>query len=719
MKKVVLDVKGMHCASCSTLLDRTLSRIDGVKAANVNLTTEKATVEFEEGKAHVSQFIKAIESKGYGASESANGMKSGMLDKHAELDSLKKKLLIGLFFAVPAFIIGMFIMGEQLPYKSLILLVLATPVQFYLGFDMYRSAFQALKGFSANMDSLIVLGTSAAYFYSVYVVITGGMHTYFEASAVLITIVIFGRYLEAKAKGKTTDAIKKLIGLKPKTACVIREDQEVRIPVDDVKVGDLILVRPGEKIPVDGVIGEGHSSVDESMITGESIPVEKKEGDQVIGATINKTGAFQFKASKVGAKTTLARIIKLVEDAQGSKAPIQRFADEVSAYFVPVVLLIAIVTFTTWMIVKGDLSFALVAAISVLVIACPCALGLATPTAIMVGTGKGASNGVLIKGGEALETAHRIKHVVLDKTGTITEGKPSLTDIESDMDSGKFLHVAASLEKMSEHPLAEAIVKAHKGSFEKVEGFKAIPGHGVHGNIRHKEYFLGNKKLMDDFGIPIADYESQASRLESEGKTVMFLAEGKSLLGVVAVADRIKESSKRAVQELMDLGITPHMITGDNERTAKAIASQVGIKDYFAEVLPEDKAGHVKELQKHGKVAMVGDGINDAPALAQADIGIAMGSGTDVAMETGNVVLMKDDLLDVAKAIRLSRATMSKIRQNMFWALAYNVAGIPIAAGVFYVWTGWLLNPMIAGGAMALSSVSVVSNSLLLKMKRI
>ncbi len=724
MKKTTLDIKGMHCASCSTLIDKSLKKLDGVKDANVNLTTNRATVNFDEKKVDIQKLIKTVKDKGYGAKESS-GNKDFSKDEKDKIKSLKSDLFLSMLFAIPTFILGMFFMKNPIPYQNYIMWALATPIQFYIAWPMYKSAFTALKGKSANMDTLIVMGTSAAYFFSVYVVLSKAGHQYFEASAVLITIVIFGRYLEAKAKGKTSEAIKKLMGLTPKTAIVIRNKKEIKIKIDEVIEGDIVIVKPGEKIPVDGIITEGHTSIDESMVTGESIPIEKKKGDNVIGATINKYGAFKFKATKVGKNTTLARIIKLIEDAQGSKAPIQRFADNIASYFVPGVLLIAITTFVTWYFIVGEsFRFALLTCVAVLVIACPCALGLATPTAIMVGTGKGAKKGILIKGGEALETAHNIKHVIFDKTGTITKGEPEVTNIVnlSKLSDKDFLTISGSLENGSEHSLAEAIVKKAKEKkikFKKVIGFKAIPGHGITANIAKTKYYFGNAKLMKDKKINIKKHITEIQKLEKEGKTVMILADTKKILGLVAVADTIKETSHLAVKKLQQLKIKVYMITGDNERTAKAIAKEAGIKNVFAEVLPEDKANYVKRLQRKGKVAMVGDGINDSPALAQADIGIAMGSGTDVAMESGDIVLMKNNLLDVVKAIKLSRMTMSKIKQNMFWALFYNTLGIPVAAGLLYPWTGWLLNPMIAGGAMALSSVSVVTNSLLLKAKRL
>ncbi len=719
MKKTTLEITGMHCASCSAVINKALSKAEGVKSANVNLTTNKATVEYDEAKTEIPLLIETIKKKGYGASEAKkNDADKESKAREKEINDYKRRFHISLIFTVPVFILGMFFMKNPIPYQEIIMLLLATPVQFYIAWPMYKSAYNALKGFSANMDTLIIMGTTAAYIYSIYVVISGTGYTYFETSAVLITIVMLGRLLEAKAKGKTSDAIKALIGLKPKTAIVIREGQEFEINIDDVLEGDIVIVKPGGKIPVDGIIIQGHTSVDESMVTGESIPVEKNKGDTVIGGTINKHGSFQFKATKVGANTTLAQIIKLIEDAQGSKAPIQRFADTVAAYFVPLVLVIATITFIAWkFLILADIGTSLIASVAVLVIACPCALGLATPTAIMVGTGKGARGGILIKGGEALETAHKIRSVVLDKTGTITRGEPKVTDMiaAEGAKEQELLDIAASLEKESEHPLAEAIVhygKEKSASFRQTKNFSAIPGHGISARIGVHNYYFGNSKLMADKKVPLDKHSKRIEALEEEGKTVMMLARENSLIGLVAVADTIKESSPQAISELKKMGLKVYMITGDNKRTAKAIAEKSGVDGYFAEVLPQDKAKHVKILQEKGAVAMVGDGINDAPALAQADIGIAMGSGTDVAMETGEIVLMKDDLRDVAKAIKLSRMTMRKIRQNMFWALIYNTVGIPLAAF-------GMLNPIIAGVAMALSSVSVVSNSLLLRTKKL
>ena len=726
MKKIDFQITGMHCASCATLINRSLSKEEGVKEANVNYATAKASVVFDDTKLSEKELIELIKRRGYGAtvSEGIRDYEKQNQQEQQEIMNLSWLFIISLAFTIPIFIIGMVFMWIHImiPNKDLILFILATPVQFIVGSQFYRGAWVSLKNKTANMDTLIAVGTTAAYLFSVYVIFfmpTQGQ--YFETSSILITLVLMGKLLEARSKGKTSDAIKQLMSLTPKIAQVMRNGREMNIKIDDVLVGDIVLVKPGEKIPVDGKVIAGSSAVDESMITGESIPVEKQVGSMVIGATINKNGSLRFKAIKVGENTTLSHIIRLIEDAQGKKAPIQRFADNVSAYFVPAVMSIALITFLVWLVVFGkDFAFALIAAVSVLVIACPCALGLATPTAIMVGTGLGAKYGILIKGGDALETAHQIKQVIFDKTGTITNGQPEVTDIiplhiKSER---KLLQIVASIEKQSEHPLADAIVKAaeHKKiSLHKAAHFQAIPGHGVKAHINKKLYYFGNPKLLRRNKIHKANLDSTIRSLEEQGKTVMILSDAKAILGIIAVADTIKKTSPEAIQKLYDLNIKTYLITGDNKTTAHAIAQQAGIQNVFAEVLPQDKADYVKNLQKKGKVAMVGDGINDAPALAQADIGIAMGSGTDVAMETGNVVLMKNDIMDVPRAIALSRATMKKIKQNMFWALFYNILGIPIAAGILYPYTGWLLSPIIAGGAMALSSVSVVTNSLLLR----
>ncbi len=723
MKNQELAIEGMHCASCAVLITRKLQKTPGVSKASVNYGSGKAYVEFDERKADTPALISAVQSAGYKASTHLGHDHEKMMRAH-EMAELKRQLLIGAALSIPAVILGMFLMDWPTPTLRLwLLFLLSTPVQFYVGRSFYQGAISALRNKTASMDTLIALGTSAAYFYSLAALAGLVKEQYFEVGASLLTLVTLGKYLEARAKGQTSEAIRKLMGLSAKTARVIRNGKEMTVPLAQVRVGDLLLIRPGEKIPTDGIVLRGQSAVDESMVTGESIPTEKSKGDKVIGSTINKHGALTVRATQVGAGTVLARIIKLVEQAQGSRAPIQRFADEISAVFVPVVLLIASATFGYWYFVAhAAFSFALILAVSVLVIACPCALGLATPTAVMVGTGVGASRGILIKSAESLETFHKINAVIFDKTGTITKGEPVLTDtvpLHDRLDEKQLLRLAASLEKPSEHPLADAVVKAAKEknlSLSGVSHFKAIPGRGIVGKISGKEYWLGSPRMATEKGAKMDGGTARIHSLESQGKTVMVLGQGKSALGLIAVADPIKEGSAQAVSSLRALGVESWMITGDNERTAKAIAAQAGIRHVFASVLPEQKESYVRKLQKQGrKVAMVGDGINDAPALAAADIGIAMGSGTDVAMETGGVVLMRSDPQDVPRAIRLGRLTMSKIRQNMFWALFYNVLGIPVAAGVLYAYNGFLLSPILAGGAMALSSVSVVSNALTLK----
>jgi P-type Cu+ transporter len=729
VKRTELSIGGMHCASCVAVVERALSKVEGVEKAEVNLATEKATVMHKEG-VQDNSLIVAVEKKGYSAKlfDKNSGLTDAFEKKRKTIESLKNLFIFSLIFTVPIFFISMVFMwlGIEVPFSSWVLFVLATPVQFIAGAPFYRGAWSSLKNKTASMDTLIALGTSAAYFYSVYVILFEPMlDQYFETAAILITFVVMGKYLEEAAKGRTNDAIKKLVDLSPKFATLVTDDIERKVPVESLKVGDVILVKPGEKVPIDGKIVSGTTAIDESMVTGESMPVEKKEDDYAIGATVNKLGAFRMKVTKTGENTTLARIIKLIEEAQGKKAPIQRFADAVSAYFVPIVIAIAILAFIIWFFVLGEgFKFALTTAIAVLVIACPCALGLATPTAIMVGTGVGAQRGILIKGGDVLEKAHKVKHIILDKTGTLTKGKPEVTDvITHELEEDEFLRIAASLESQSEHPIAQAVVNKgleYKLSLSRASQVVAVPGKGMTGIMDGKSYLLGNRKHMTEHKVNVAAFDEHLDRLESEGKTVIFISEEGKAIGIIAVSDVIKHSTPEAIAEFKKLGIKVYMITGDNERVAKSVANKLGI-DYFAEVMPEDKAEYVKKLQsdKKGLVAMAGDGINDAPALAQADVGIAMGSGTDVAMEAGSIVLMHSDLRDVARSIRLSKATMSKIRQNMFWALAYNVAGIPLAAGVLYYSTGWLLSPIIAGAAMALSSVSVVTNSLLLKAKRI
>ena len=739
-KQVNLLIHGMHCSSCSLIIEREIKKLPGVKSANVNFAAEKAAVIYNPESQTTDKIISAIKKAGYSADiPSANPNENKQVE--AEI-SLWKKFIISAIFSLPMLYFMLldffnWLPGAKIlpPYFGIISFILATPIQFKIGQSFYKGAWSALRMKTFNMDSLIAIGTSTAYFYSLfyfvqYVITKGsfigldGMkipELYFETAAFLITFVVLGKWLESRAKGKTSDAIKKLMGLQAKTARVKRNNKIIDIAIDDVITDDIIIVRPGEKVPIDGIIIKGSSSIDESMITGESLPVEKRVGDKVVGATINKTGSFELRVTHVGAETTLAQIIRLIEDAQGSKAPIQATADKISAYFVPTVIGIAIATFLIWFFFIGaSFTFALMAFTAVIVIACPCALGLATPTAIMVGTGKGAEHGILIKGGEPLEAACKINTIIFDKTGTLTNGKPKVTDILSfNIDDNKLLKIAAALESVSEHPLAEAIVNyANEKSliFSEVTNFKAIPGHGVEGKIDGKKYYFGNRKLIsEELKLDISIYESKLEKLEIQGKTAMILASQKEILGIIAVADTIKSSSKQAIIDLRKLGLDIYMVTGDNTRTANAIAYQLGITNVLAEVLPENKAEEVKKLQKLGKnVAMVGDGINDAPALAQADLGIAMGSGTDVAMETGGIVMMKSDLSDIVTAIQLSRETVGKIKQNMFFALFYNVVGIPIAARVFFS-IGLVLKPELAGLAMAFSSISVVSNSLLLR----
>ena len=744
IQKVKLNISGMHCTSCAGLIEKQLKKVEGVTEARVNFASEKASVVYNSSLVKSSDLVTAIEKAGYeGQIETEELSKNQSLRQEGEIKKQWNKFLASFILSAPM-IYFMFLDFFKFlpfanfiyPYIGIISFILATPVQFYIGSGFYKGMISALKMKTFNMDSLIAIGTSVAFFYSVvnfmiYYATNNSLiglmgekipDLYFETAAFLITFVVLGKFLEAKAKGRTSEAIKKLMGLQAKTARVIRNGETLDIPVEEVVKNDILVVRPGEKIPVDGVITKGGSAIDESMITGESLPVEKHIDDNVIGGTINKLGSFEFCATRIGSETTLSQIIRLVEDAQGSKAPIQAVADKISSWFVPAVIIIATLTFIIWFFFLGStLAFALMAFTAVIVIACPCALGLATPTAIMVGTGVGATNGILIKGGEPLESASKINTIVFDKTGTITKGKPEVTDIEelSNLYEKDILTIAASLEKQSEHPLAEAIVnyaETEKYKLNEVTGFEAIPGHGVKGKIGKVEYYLGNRKLMiNTLNLDIDKFERKLERLEDQGKTAMILASKKEILGIVAVADTVKDTSREAVENLKKNGIEVWMITGDNQRTANAIAMQVGITNIMAEVLPQNKAEEVKKLQNMGKkVAMVGDGINDAPALAQADLGIAMGSGTDVAMETGGIVIIKNDLRDVVNALDLSKTTVQKIRQNMFFALFYNVIGIPVAARVF-MFMGLVLKPELAGLAMALSSVSVVGNSLLLR----
>ena len=720
-KKKEYKISGMHCSSCALRIEGSLKKLPNVRGANVNFATEKASIEYDGDGPGDSEVVDAVKNEGYKAEVAGDGggEEAQNTTRDAEIQKERNLFILSIVLSLPILVLSM-VLHDASYTSRMTQFLLASIVQFYVGFRFYRGTFYAAKNKAANMDTLIAVGTSAAYLYSVATTFFIEGDVFFETSALLISFVVLGKWLEARAKGKAGDAIKKLLGLRAKTARVIRNGKEEDIPIEEVVVGDNIVVRPGEKIPVDGEGVDGHSSVDESMISGESIPVEKKKGDGVIGAAVNKSGSFTFRATKVGKDTVLSQIIKVVEDAQSSKAPIQKFADTISSYFVPTVVAIALVTFVVWyFFFLSTFVAALLAFTAVLVIACPCALGLATPTAIIVGTGRGAENGILIKGGEALEVANKITAVVFDKTGTITKGAPEVTDIFAygGAKDDDVLSLAASMEKKSEHPLAEAIVrhaKSKRVEFAKLEDFEAVSGHGVRAKMGTDDIFVGNTAMMDKYSVKTEkSIIEKKHEVEKQGKTVVVIARNKEAIGLIAVSDVVKESSKKAIDLLNNMGISSTMITGDNKETAGAIARQVGISEVYAEVLPEDKAKKVRQVQETGKkVAMVGDGINDAPALAQADLGIAMGKGTDIAIETGDIVLVKDDLKDVANAIRLSQMTMSKIKQNMFWALFYNSVGIPIAAF-------GLLRAEFAGLAMALSSVSVVVNSLLLKRKKI
>ncbi len=735
-----LKLEGMTCAACAKTIERVTKKLDGVVESNVNLATEKLTITFEPSKVRTSDIKKVIEKAGYKASEEESNVDADREKKEKEIKALWNRFLISAIFGVPLLIIAMgpMIAGQfnfmfpeiidpmmHMKVYAALQLLLVIPI-IITGKKYFTVGFRSLFKLSPNMDSLIAIGTSAAFLYSLFSVIeilagNEGYQMYFESAGVILTLITMGKYLESVSKGKTSEAIKKLMGLAPKTAVILRDEKEVEIPIDEVEVGDIVVVRPGEKMPVDGEVVEGMTSVDESMLTGESIPVEKSSGSKIIGASINKNGSIKYKTTKVGKDTALAQIITLVENAQGSKAPIAKLADIISGYFVPVVIVLALISSLAWFFAGESLVFALTIFISVLVIACPCALGLATPTAIMVGTGKGAEYGVLIKSGTALETAHKIQTIVFDKTGTLTEGKPKVTDIitTNGFSEEYLLQIAASAEKGSEHPLGDAIVKGaedKKLELKKTDGFKAIPGHGIEVTIDENKILLGNKKLMEESNILLEELESASDRLAEEGKTPMYISINGSLSGIIAVADTVKENSRKAIEKLHSMGIQVAMITGDNKRTAEAIARQVGIDKTLAEVLPQDKANEVKKLQAEGKkVAMVGDGINDAPALAQADIGIAIGSGTDIAIESADIVLMSSDIMDVPTAIQLSKKTIRNIKQNLFWAFGYNVLGIPVAMGVLYIFGGPLLNPIIAALAMSFSSVSVLTNALRLK----
>ncbi|GLB32625.1 copper-translocating P-type ATPase [Lacrimispora amygdalina] len=742
---VTIPIGGMTCAACARRVEKAIGKLEGVESSSVNFATEKATVAYDPGKVRLSAIKSAIEKAGYQALEvnKADAADEDRARKQREIKTLWTKFTISAVFSLPLLYIAMapMISFIRLPFPAalepmnypllyaLVEMILVAPV-IGVGYKFYTIGFKALFQKSPNMDSLIAIGTTAAVLYSIYntfQIATGHFMAvdalYYETAGVIITLIMLGKTLEAVSKGRTSEAIKKLMGLAPKTAVILENGQEKEIPIDEVVIGDVILVKPGDKIPVDGTVTGGHTAIDESMLTGESMPVDKKEGDPVYAASINTTGVIQFKAEKIGSDTALAQIIKLVEDAQGSKAPIAQMADIVSGYFVPVVCVIALLAGIGWYIgTAGDLKFALTIFISVLVIACPCALGLATPTAIMVGTGKGAENGILIKGGEALETAHKINTIVFDKTGTITEGKPKVTDVlvAGGILKDRLLQLTASAERGSEHPLGQAIVLGAKEaglSLLEAEQFDSLTGRGIKARLEGEEILAGNRKLMDEQNISLAGMEEISDKLAEEGKTPMYVAIDGELAGIVAVADVVKESSRAAIERLHRMGIEVAMITGDNKKTASAIAKQVGIDRVLAEVLPQDKSNEVKKLQSENrKVAMVGDGINDAPALAQADIGIAIGSGTDVAMESADIVLMRSDLMDVPTAINLSKHTIRNIKQNLFWAFGYNVIGIPIAAGLLHLlFNGPLLNPIFAAAAMSLSSVSVLANALRLK----
>ncbi len=738
--KKTFSVKGMHCASCVATIERSLKKVDGVSKATVNIATEKATVTYDPAKVSDDKLYSAVSNVGYEVivNEEIRSEDEEKEEKVRELHDLRLKVAVSL-------ILGSLLLWGSFPglmqtaplflRDFWVQLIIAIPVQFWAGFTFYRATISALKHRTANMDTLVAIGTTVAFAYSAFVtlfpqlVVKIGIDPmpYFDTAAIIIGLILLGRYFEAKAKAGTSEAIKKLIGMQAKTARVIRDGKEVDIPIAEVIINDIIRVRPGEKIPVDGIIIEGDSSIDESMITGESMPTDKTNGDIVVGATMNKTGSFIFRATKVGQETMLAQIIRLVQEAQGSKAPIQRLADLVSSYFVPIVLMLAILTFAVWYIFgpAPTLLFALLNMVAVLIIACPCAMGLATPTAIMVGTGKGAEHGILIRDAESLEIAHKINTIIFDKTGTLTKGQPEVTDVIpfGAIDPNELLRIAGSIEKGSEHSLAEAVTKSAEAkqlALSKVEKFQAIPGHGVEGVIDDKKITFGNKRLMDKESIDTENANEEIGKLETAGKTVMLLAYDKELVGLIAVADVIKESARDGIIALQNLGIEVVMITGDNKRTADAIGRKLGITRVLAEVLPDGKEAEVRKIQTEGRVvAMVGDGINDAPALAAADVGIAMGTGTDVAIEAADITLISKDLKSVAAAITLSKKTMRTIRVNLFWAFGYNIILIPVAMGALYPFLHVLLNPIFASVAMATSSISVVSNSLLLKNKKI
>jgi len=742
-KQTTLPITGMTCANCVSTIDKGLNKLEGVLDVTVNLATETATVQYLPDTVSHRDMVRQVEKIGYGVIEAAPEEEMQDVERAARQAEVKKQtrlLIVGVAFSLPLLLLSMGrdfgLLGAwaHQPWVNVLMWALATPVQFYVGWQYYEGGFKALRNGSANMDVLVALGSSVAYAYSVAVtlaLVTG--FVYFETAAIIITLIVLGKLLEARAKGEASEAIKRLIGLQPRTARVVRSGAEVDIPIDEVEVGDIVIVRPGEKIPVDGIVTQGQSTIDESMVTGESLPVGKEPGDQVVGATINKQGLFKFEATAVGRQTALAQIIRLVEQAQGSKAPIQRLADQVAAIFVPVVILIAIATYLVWyfLVPEAGAEAALIRLVAVLVIACPCAMGLATPTAVMVGSGKGAEKGILFKSSGALERAHQLTAIVLDKTGTITKGEPAVTDVISSggrMEKDELLRLAASAERGSEHPLGEAIVLAAQAmelTLSEPERFHSLTGRGVHAYVDDQRVLLGNLKLMEEYDIHLNGLEPHAKRLQAEAKTAMWLTVDDAAVGLIAVADTIKDGSREAIAEMRSLGLHVAMITGDNLATAEAIAAEAGVDTVFAEVAPGDKAAYIQQLQEEGHVVgMVGDGINDAPALAQADVGIAIGTGTDVAIEASDVTLIRGDLRSVPQALRLSRATIRTIKENLFWAFGYNVVLIPVAAGVLYAFA-WApdflrqLNPILAAFAMAFSSVSVVMNSLRLRRVRI
>jgi P-type Cu+ transporter len=744
MENTTLKLRGMSCASCARSVEEAISSVNGVHQCIVNFGAELATVEYDPGRTNVKAIQEAVNEAGY----SAFPLQQNPTDQEDETEKrrqsreareLTRKVVIASILSAIIFIGSIPMMtGLNVPFIPMWLhnpwvqLVLTIPIQFWCGLSFYRNAWKAFKRHAATMDTLVVLGTSTAFIYSLFPTFFPGLFisqgfrpdVYYEASSVIIALILLGKLLESRAKKQTGDAIRKLVGLQAKTARLIRNGQEIDIPIEEVQIGDVILVRPGEKIPVDGEVVDGTSTIDESMVTGESIPTKKQLGDEVIGATINKTGSFKFQATRVGKDTVLAQIVQLVQQAQGSRAPIQKLADQVTGFFVPVVIALALLTFVIWFNIMGNLTLALITTVGVLIIACPCALGLATPTSVMVGTGKGAENGILIKGADSLELAHKIKTIVLDKTGTITQGKPTVTDFITESGTAnnneiKLLQLAASIERNSEHPLAEAVVRyaqTQEVGLVDANNFEAIAGSGVQGVVDNHRVQIGTQRWMSELGVKTSSLEKEKERLEYLGKSAIYIVVDGKIQGLMGIADAVKPTSIQAIKALQKLGLEVVMLTGDNRRTAETIAREVGIKRVLAEVRPDQKAEEVKELQSEGKiVAMVGDGINDAPALAQADVGIAIGTGTDVAIAASDITLISGDLQGVVTAIQLSQATIRNIRQNLFFAFIYNVAGIPIAAGILFPFFGWLLNPIIAGGAMAFSSVSVLTNALRLR----